>query len=1011
MIITTKTRRSHPIASKIPSDLWNYCFDQQINEDSLKVSGKPLSDINRKDLPGDVDQALILLLIGYKGEADKLIEFIRNTLQCTDWSVLFQASAAMGRMDIILALKEQAPHELIQMIRARNYLAFRLASENGHLDTLKWFKEQVSSDELMKMIRADNYEAFSNASLNGHLTTIKWFKEQAPDVLMEMIEAHKYCAFRRASANGHLDTLEWFTEQVSSDELMKMIRADNYEAFSNASLNGHLDTLKWLKKQVSSDELMKMIKAYNYEAFRRASANGHLDTLKWFKKQVPSDELMKMIKAGDYLAFRRASDNGHLDTLKWLKKQVSSDELMKMIKADNYEAFRRASDNGHLDTLKWLKKQVSSDELMKMIKANNYEAFMMASANGHLDTLEWFKEQVSSDELMKMIRADNYLAFRLMSDTPHPATLSWFKEQAPHELMEMIKADNYKAFHLGYGRGDLVMLNWLKAQLPRNELMELVGHLGFSVLYWAEHYCVSATCEWILSTSPDCLAYAEMHEREYGSYTNSFIQNRLADLKTQADALQNPNAVFDITDPNEARICFYMIRNLIRRDDRALDDDIRFLLNIPSVKALAHREVTQNKPNELVLLALTTGNREAAEILLAIPAVRELAEANNFYQEETTRGLDLRQLANDRESSMSALTTGEKKQLDVLIKHYQPMLNAANSHHVIDGLREILAERYQENPAKVMVDGREVSLPLERKAFEALQLTGSTYEAALKAYYQHKDHTALRYLSKPNLWMDKDASYVYVTEAGDERWSTFEEYQPLISILALAALDKEMPPTEGHTYEGRVNHFFDELAHIGRAHNWDRSRQNKSGVMEEYDDLGGDKPSCYSGVKRRLFQSVIGHPLRSLDKGTIRQEACEFIQEHFRKLITDDNRGALLKALQELQNEPDFDGSAFKNLDINPEKQNSFIAYLNEKYGEQFTANESYQYEIVKLFKLNSEKDAHVFTLYSVASLKNILDKPKQTPGTASQLGIFGAETTKPQETPREFDSATQKSP
>ena len=77
-----------------------------------------------------------------------------------------------------------------------------------------------------------------------------------------------------------------------------------------------------------------------------------------------------------------------------------------------------------------------------------------------------------------------------------------------------------------------------------------------------------------------------------------------------------------------------MLRNLIRRNDATLQDDIRFLLDIPAVKALVHTAVTANQPNELIRLALTTGNQNAAALLLTIPDVRTLAEQNNFYRTE-----------------------------------------------------------------------------------------------------------------------------------------------------------------------------------------------------------------------------------------------------------------------------------------------------------------------------------------------------------------------------------------
>ena len=167
----------------------------------------------------------------------------------------------------------------------------------------------------------------------------------------------------------------------------------------------------------------------------------------------------------------------------------------------------------------------------------------------------------------------------------------------------------------------------------------------------------------------------------------------------------------------------------------------------------------------------------------------------------------------------------------------------------------------------------------------------------------------LRYLSKPNPWMAANAAYVSGGE-GTQSWSTFEEYKPLITMLWLAAKDTSsditVAPTDGYTVETRIDRFIDEIAHLGRAHNWDDERykmdaqgnllvdENNNPVMEEYDDAQGDKPSCYSGVKRRLFKSVLGHPLlKMLTKDDIKQELRDEVRDYFKQHITSQNLQAI----------------------------------------------------------------------------------------------------------------------
>jgi len=439
---------------------------------------------------------------------------------------------------------------------------------------------------------------------------------------------------------------------------------------------------------------------------------------------------------------------------------------------------------------------------------------------------------------------------------------------------------------------------------------------------------------------PSVFAYAEMHVYEYGDYIQDFMNRRWIDLAEEMDAFHatHPNDVFDITDVEQAKLYFYMMRNLIRQRTPESLEKLNLLLSIPSVKALAHQEVTPWEPNELLRLAMSLNNQEAALVLLNIPAVRELAQANDFYQQEQRGVLDLRALAQDRESSMTALTHGEQQALEHAQAKYEPEIQARGVTVIMNELKGLLVARYNTHPAMVKTgDGREIALPFAFDDFQRLActLSAETRERALESYYQHPDHTALRYLSKPNRWMSNHAGYVN-REAGGA-WSTFEEYQPLISLLYLAAKDEAAPTVNGYTLETRIENFIKELSLIGRAHNWDASRINPTtGRTEEYDDLQGDKPSCYSGVKRRLFQSVQGHPLLTLlTKDMILQEVREEVRAHFIHGIQDENCVDLQKAWQGIVNGEETDSSILELLNFTEEQIQSIAQKLQNKYGPQ----------------------------------------------------------------------------
>src|SRR3990167_8789701 len=530
-------------------------------------------------------------------------------------------------------------------------------------------------------------------------------------------------------------------------------------------------------------------------------------------------------------------------------------------------------------------------------------------------------------------------------------------------------ADNYTAIRKAAYNVHTETIQYLESHLSAEERKAAVKACGYAAIRYAAERSHTATFRHFL-TIDTALAYAEAHVREYSSLVNPYIRERIADLrmrKLNAEA-NNQQAVFDVGE-EEARCIFYMIRNLIRRganNPHMMHDDIVFLLGIPAVKALAAAQINYGSSNELLRLALSLNNRDAAEILLNIPLVSELAEANDYYAREMRGELDLRELARNRESAMTGLTQGEQRRLAAVNKKYKAILANTGINNLIDDLRLQLKARFLQNPATItMDDGSLKELPVLYADLIKLKLSQNEKARALEAYYRHKDHTALRYLAKPNRWMHEHASYVCVDNNDHSlKYSTFEEYQPLIALLYCAARDENIEDSEGFTPETRFAHFIDELSHIGRAHNWDRSRErgNKS---EEYDDLEGDRPSCYSGVKRRLFQAVLGHPLLIiLTKDKVIEELRSFVRQHFREAITPLNAEKLeaiwnKRLLAEDLTEEEF--HTIKAIDISKAKQEEFIKYINTKYSSQLEEEPQFV-KLVNASFATDAKDAHLFT-------------------------------------------------
>jgi hypothetical protein len=343
-------------------------------------------------------------------------------------------------------------------------------------------------------------------------------------------------------------------------------------------------------------------------------------------------------------------------------------------------------------------------------------------------------------------------------------------------------------------------------------------------------------------------------------------------------------------------------------------------------------------------------------------------------------GLGLSAVAQNSESAMETLTESEMRRLDAAIKHYQPIIKEYGGvDATLDALRETLRERYMAGNRVIQSSlggggvPQDTPLPFDYESFQALELSKKSREQALKAYYQNPDHTASRYLMKPNPWMDKNASFVMRDESG--AWSTFDSYRELIAMLFLAAIDKDVEPIDDFTFETRLEHFIKQLGLINRAHNWDKKRINPStGQYEEYDDLKPDRPSCSPGTKSRLFQSVLGHPLlKLLTLEIIEQEVREFVRDEFMAKINHQNCAAMLEDWQKLiDGESTAPEDLLTSLNISSEKQEAFISHLHKKYGSQF---KEFDKDIRAKFKITNTIPNHAARFGVDIDLSSILER------------------------------------
>ena len=627
--------------------------------------------------------------------------------------------------------------------------------------------------------------------------------------------------------------------------------------------------------------------------------------------------------------------------------------------------------------------------LEPIIRMNHYEVFKASAWSGQLPVMQRLM-QLAQPSIKHLIRQGAYAEaimetlltiYRFMLNQVVIKALNWFypnwlKPVLHDHVKTMLHDDNDRALIQVAESGHLDVLQGLFEQYtPRYQ------GIAYAFINAAAkgHEDIA---HWLLS-HPYGFNIADCQESVYGvQYVYPFITEKLDELKYRQQQAVLNNEPFKLKNYDEKLLCIYMARNLIRRNQPAFLEDIRFLLTIPSVNAIAHTHSTC-EPNHLLRLAMTVENQQAIDFLLTIPAIAQLAQQHDYYRAERRNGLDADVMAHDRESSMRALSEGERARLARATAHYAPKIRELGSPAIISQLKQLLASRYHSNPATLVQDDhRTITLPIDWHQFQALALTAGERQRALVAYYQNKNHTALRFLSKPNPWIHPQAPFVMTSEQG--QWASFEAYQDLICLFFLAACDERYAPEDS-----AIEHFVDELAHINRAHNWDNTRQNGDNT-EEYDDLTGDKPSCFSGMKRRLFQSVPGHPLlMALTRDMIKLELGDFIRSHCQAMLNTSRGEVFRKAWRGYVAEPNPDDLAtLKELDVSAGQHQAFLAELILKYGEQFSDEPQFVNQVNQALAMTSENEAHVINCSGFARIAPLFEVASNN--TSSSLVRYG---------------------
>lgn len=904
----------------------------------------------------------------------------------------FQLACYRGHLSIAKMLLNWADTDEVKatMIQSRDWRSLIMACMGGHQEVAQWLLSHLDSDQQRtETIINYGHSCLTAACQAGHQPIAEWLLShiESNDEKTILIKKNYHEVFRSACKGGHHAIASWLQNHYSIQKTYgNFFEAVICDAFKNACLGGHQTMAQWLLSLLDTqDQKASIIQDDNYWVFNEACLGGHEHIAKWLLSQIDTKEQRQaMIKGKYFEPFVKACEGGHTKMALWLLTlATNNDEEMNLYVSAFTEAFLHSCAGGHLETARWLLRLSNMGiNIAKTIQPDITSAFTAACSNGQLKTANWlFSLADVFGERRSIIEAITHKTFSDSCFHGQEAIAHWLHEVAVTMRieLEMLRSDNYGAFENACLTGRLNIAQWLlsltASEHERSAMLDF-AHLDLSIIYRNRNYEMFI---WLIEESTALFAQAESDNYFDDSLLESYLLRTVRDIPLSHVNLtrHQQNEFFDIEDSPHAIRIYYILRWFIRSNNRAHDNDIAFLLNIPAIKFMAQQTIDDNGANELYALAISVGNHHAVNQLLHIHEINQLVSQNTTRMTQTLDMPRLTNLTDNPESSMVSLSASESDMLRVIKNHYSPTIQRVNTANVLNQLRDYLVDQYRHNPAIVQTDNQTVTLPLEYNNFQALNFTGRTLKKANEAYYQHPYHTAWRYLSKPNRWIHPQASYVEVDPNNyQQRWAMFVTHQDLIAQLFLAAKDVNpaMKPTDKTiTVADRVALFVNELAQIARAHNWDKSKliDNRS---QEYDDLEADRPSCSVGVKRRLFQSLLYHPLTTvISRDIVNQALTEELYRHFDNLISDHNAPQIKEILDDCVINFNYDRIAvLKQYDLNNDQQATLTGNLQDRFGTVFNEFRPY---ILNRLKLATEQSAHLIEFYTIVGIESLLEK------------------------------------
>lgn len=336
-------------------------------------------------------------------------------------------------------------------------------------------------------------------------------------------------------------------------------------------------------------------------------------------------------------------------------------------------------------------------DLDAVLSDNNFEAILIAIKKGGeaFTTLTLLAPQTIDDLIKSNVFSD---ALTDMAIDGNLEVLQFFakKEKIPSELLPHL-------YKIAAKYNNINILRYLDSHFP--DLAEKAATAtDFKILKDITLSFRRQDVVKYLLSHPIYFKYAEEHPEECSHLIIPFVSAKLRELQSKKPVSkdENPDNIHYLKDDDRKQLCFYMLKFLIKRNN-GVADDLRFLLSLPEIHALAHADVDSGEFNVLLRLAKKVNNPLAATILLEIPAVAAQAKEDNYYAGEEGQ-LNLRAIVERPKPSASPVIehddTAEKKEYEKLEKmaeqelrefikeQFKTKITDANRQQISDALND-----------------------------------------------------------------------------------------------------------------------------------------------------------------------------------------------------------------------------------------------------------------------------------------------------------------------------------